>query len=197
MKIFSTALLSLCTFAASFSAFAAQESHRAYYIGGDYEYTTLDYGNNSGGVNNNDFFATRFNGGNIHLGARFGEYLGTELGYYLTERREKNGVSGVTPVNTNTKLQGMYFDVLGFYPITSDKKLEALGSVGLGYNRIDSEITTSGFPGRSASDDQISGRLGAGLQYNLTDNVSTRTRINYTALDDSYWTFGAGVNFGF
>lgn len=143
------------------------------YIGADYQLTHVDY---DGGGDDN------FNGININVGNRFTDHVGVELGYFRTGTEKESGIELGIPYALKARLTGATLDAIGYLPVTQDKSLELLGTVGLSYIRADLTLDMLGV---TVKDDESEWglRAGAGVQYNLTEQVSFRGLARYQTAD--------------
>lgn len=141
------------------------------YVGADYQYTHLDY-KDSGG----DVLPESLNGGDVHVGARVNKYLGFEAGYTLNSSASKDNILG-TGINSKVKLDGGTLDALGYLPVTSDGKVELIGTVGV--TRLEGKVDLSGTAAGNASEWETKGRIGGGAEYWLTDNLNLRGLVRY------------------
>jgi opacity protein-like surface antigen len=151
-----------------------------------------------------------------NLGARLGSHFGVEAGYLWALRGEESltGQDALTGFSgtSKTRISGVHIDGNGYLPLGD--KLEAIGSVGVGFYRahtkISGTIVTNGFTlpggGTTDTDHDTAFRLGAGLQYNFSNNVSLRGMVRYigaefedggTTLADNMWTGALGLSYSF
>lgn len=186
------------------SAYAADAPNNEYgfyfkpYVGADYEYTGVSYGNVAGtGVSYGDIFPSSFNGGDIHIGARLHKYFGIESSYFDTASSNKSGVLG-TSASSSARFNGWSIDAMGYIPIA--QKFELIGTAG--YARIDTKGSIS-ISGTTFSDSGWSnaGRVGGGAQYWITDNFNIRglvryENINRTGIDNAVLA-DIGINWQF
>lgn len=120
----------------------------------------------------------------VVLGTKVTPYAGVEAFYQLSKKEHK--------ANYRSQIQAYGADVLGYLPLGCYGEYEVLASAGLGqytakYNK-----------------DQDSGlgyRLGAGLQYNVTDNWAVRAMYRHVWVDKSILNsineFSLGVRYSF
>lgn len=118
--------------------------------------------------------------GDIILGARTDHY-GIEAGYDHGKREHKSGDS--------TRLSKYTIDLLGFQPLGCSGRWELVGSAGVTFNKIDGH-------GAYKSDHGYGERLGGGLQYALTDNLSVRAMYHYNWIHQSYINKANEISFG-
>jgi len=178
------------------------------YIGLDYQYITADLGNYSG-QSYSLLYADKYQSVAPNIGVKFGDYFGLEAGYTKSLKENKKftgtfaGFTGSTDIDT--QITGYTLDANGYLPVTSDKKLNLVGSVGVGYYEVDTTvkltITGLGSGVGSGTTDDTALRLGLGAQYNMTDNWGVRAMVRYVPLSvqgvDSLTTYSAGVNYSF
>lgn len=139
------------------------------YVGADYQFTHIDYQDD-----NSSILAKSLEGGDAHIGARIHQNLGFEVGYLQTAEATKNNVLG-SGFDTKLKLSGYTFDALGYLPITSDKKLELIGTAGV--TRLKADLTIPGIG--SGTQWETKGRVGGGAEYWLSDNFNVRALVRY------------------
>ena len=143
------------------------------YVGGDYQYTHIDYSDG-----NSDVLDKNLNGGDVHIGARVNQYLGFEAGYEDTAYSTKDNVLG-SGFNTKIKLQGYTLDALGYLPVTDDKKLELIGTAGV--TRLEAKLDIPGIG--NGNEWETKGRVGGGAQYWVSDNLNVRGLVRYQGAD--------------
>ncbi len=215
--ILSTALIAgVSTTAFLISPAHAEDIPFKPYIGLDLQHTSVDYNNNydiGGGLalDGETILEDGFNGANIHIGSRFHKYFGAELGYFRTQSESKDTASGATvgpstvataDFSTDVKLQGFTLDALGYLPIDKEERFELIGTAGVSWIKGEVEATVPGVGSADVDDSEIGFRLGAGAQYNVTDNIDLRGLVRYQKVDfdniaDNAWTYSLGVNYSF
>jgi opacity protein-like surface antigen len=194
-------LLAAASFVAVAGAAQAADNEMRPYVGVDVTRVMADYKTDSYlGVSGDDLLEDSLNGINPYVGLQFNKYVGAELGYLQTESGKKSNILG-SGVDTKVKMSGFSADVVGTLPVTKDEKVALLGSAGLG--RYKADIKATG-PGGSASDDSSDTgfRLGAGAQYQITDNIGVRAMARYIKVDfddstDNLITASIGLNYKF
>jgi opacity protein-like surface antigen len=134
---------------------------------------------------------------NFFAGVRLNDYVGFEAGYTRTFFRKPNFSANYEGSETESfsiraRQSNVYADVLGYYPIAEN--LELVGSVGVA--RAKTNITKK--DSKNATEEQKSNsqlarqavessidsvmyqpRIGAGLNYHVTSNVSVRGMVRY------------------
>ncbi len=193
------------------------------YVGLEYNYISANIKKQSADFDSNgtNDFSGKLNTSGYHavvpnIGARIGNHLGFELGY-LRSSEESKSLSGTdflagTSGTNDTRITGWHIDANGYLPLAD--KLEAIGSVGVGRYKakttVNGTIVAGGFAlaNGSASDDSSDTalRVGAGLQYAVTDHVNLRGMVRYVdvhfkdsgdKLADGAWTGAVGINYAF
>lgn len=144
------------------------------YVGVDYDYVHANY---ASGVD--QILDKNINGADFHAGARINQYFGIEGSYLWTADSNKT----VTGLKTSVNLTGYTLDGMGYLPVTADKKLELIGTVGI--SRLRANVQFSGLLTGSGSEWETKGRIGTGAQYWLTDKINTRALVRYQAADFS------------
>lgn len=156
------------------------------YVGADYVYTWAD-------VKNSRYIEDRYQAGLFSLGAMVSSNWGLELSYQQSLQNKKNSVLGQT--KTEYKVYGV--DGVGYLPITS--KIQALFDVGLGYYEIKTKVKNPAFEHKE--DSHYGLRAGAGLQYNINDNLAARMMLKYHYVDtdvvDQMTDFTLGIRYYF
>lgn len=147
------------------------------------------------------FLDDSLNGLNIHIGNRFSQNFGAELGYFRTRNESLNGDVGGVPFNSKVQLQGLTLDALGYLPVTTDKAVELIGTAGLSWTKADIKLSAPGVA-EDGDDSEIGFRIGGGAQYNINDQINLRGLIRYNTADfddsvDRNWVYSAGLNFNF
>lgn len=133
------------------------------YVGLDANYSTVD--RDSGTQ-----VSPKSWSGAVILGARTDHY-GIEAGYDHGKREHESA--------GETRLSKYTIDLLGFQPLGCSGRWELVGSAGVTFNKIDGH-------GDYKSDHGYGERLGAGLQYALTENLAVRAMYHYNWIHQSY-----------
>lgn len=146
------------------------------YVGADYQYTSVNYKDNGDQV-----LADSFNGGDVHIGARVHQYLGFEGGYSDTASSNKSNILG-TGLNSSVKLEEWTLDAMGYLPIDQAHKFELIATAGIARVNAHGSLTI-GAARESGNGWENDGRIGAGAQYWLTDNINVRGLVRYQGAD--------------
>jgi len=214
--LYTTAAITAIIF--STTAHAKDMNLKSYYLGVDYQRVINNYSSNinAGGgnfLNGNSFIQDSLNGGNIHIGKNFNKNFGIELGYFRTENKSKNipinttigsnGAPLVTTValSTKVKLQGVTLDGMAYLPLGDSNKFNLIGTAGVSWIRGDSKLATE-FGSASGNESELGLRVGAGAEFNITNNINFRGIARYQTADfsgvlDNIWVYSLGVNYSF
>lgn len=169
-----------CVASAAHAAEASRNNYNLFfkpYVGADYQYTSVDYQDDPTiGITGDSIADDTLHGVNMHVGARVHRYLGFEAGYLLTDNGTKKNVLG-TGINTKTRLYGYNIDAMGYFPLSG--WFELIGTVGI--SRLTQKFGATGF--RAEKDTETKGRIGAGMQYWLTNNASIRAIVRYQGMN--------------
>lgn len=164
---------------ASLMAYNANAAEVVTYAGVDYNYSLVDHDSSMDGV-----MAGQAHSGTVVLGAKVSPFASVEAFYQLSKKEHK--------ADYRTQIQGYGADVLGHLPMGCYGEWELLGSAGAGWYTA------------KYDKDQDSGwgyRLGAGLQYNINDDVAVRAMYRHVWVDksvlDDMNEFSVGVRFNF
>ena len=169
---------------ASIMSFNANAMEMKPYVGLDYVYSMIDADeiDGIGGVEED------LNAYSINAGVRMHKNFGVEAFFQQTEEGEKD------------KYHAYGVDMIGYMPLGCDEKIELLGSLGLGY--YDAEVKGEALGVREKyTDDGWGWRLGAGAQYNFTENMAGRVMVRYADVDidgiDNIVDLTAGIRYSF
>ena len=181
------------------------------YVGFDLQHQALDYNSSmdmGGGIalDGDKVLEDGLNGLNIHIGNRFNKHLGAELGYFRTRNESTNiaagdsvgpGVVAAAPFQTKVQLQGITLDALGYLPLGQSERFELIGTAGVSWIKADAELD-----GVSDDSSELGFRLGAGAQFNVTEQINLRGLVRYQSADfddvaDRAYTYTLGMNYSF
>ena len=168
---------------AAVSVFALANSANALefkpYVGAQYNYTTVEA----------DEVEPKMHSGSVIVGTEYNKFFSTEVFYQLSDEDDDNGVSAD-------------FEAYG---------LDAYASLPLGCDRVWSVFATAGIAnydfdvkqaGDKSEENGLGYRLGAGVQYNVTNNIAVRALGRYIIADkidnvDDMTEFSLGVKYTF
>lgn len=185
------------------------------YVGFDLLRSVYDYGEEDlgGGVvlDGGALLDDTLDGLNIHAGIRPHRNFGVELGYFRTRKADKDisagstigpGLVAATDFSTDTRVQGVTLDALGYLPLGEAGRFELIGTAGLSWSKADASLTIPGIGSESVDDSEIGFRAGAGAQANLTDRINIRGLARYQTASfddvaDHAWTCTLGLNYSF
>ncbi len=165
------------------------------YVGADAKWNQMKFKNSAGG----NVIAKNYPQGNLFAGLKFNEWVGVELGFENTAKKNRNvtlpgganffGVE-LPPggsdfhVSTKTKIDGFNANVVGFYPIMEECSLSLFGSLGLARLKLktrasftvgsDPEVTMRNFVKRT-----LVPRATVGIQKMLNECIGVRAMLTW------------------
>ena len=175
--------------AVSAVAMAANANAMEYnpYVGVEYGYSFVN-----GGVD-----ANNFNSGKVFVGSQYNQNFGVEAFYQRTTSDKKAVKDG--PGAYKVKYEAYGIDALGYLPMGCDQDVSLIGTVGLAYY----DVKSKNEGGKADYEGMWGYRMGAGAEYNVTENVAVRALARYTKLDQRLdsandmmeYSLGARYNF--
>ncbi|MDD4555991.1 MAG: outer membrane beta-barrel protein [Alphaproteobacteria bacterium] len=180
--LFVTVASLLCAFTAK----AAELSVKPI-VGLDYVYSRAEYkGDNKKALQKN------FNSPALVIGTQINKFFSVE-GLYQQTFNESKSHAGL---KTKSKYRVLGLDAIGHLPLGCSQKFELLGLVGTGNYRYSAKNAVE-----KGSDDGWYGRIGGGLQYNVTSDVAVRAMVKNSWVDvkglDSVLDATLGVRYSF
>ena len=172
------------------------------YVGLDYSFNIVDWGKDDDGDDIDSYFADKLHAGSISLGARVHDNFALEAYYKKSTKKKKtNSTLFAPPITTELELQSFGVDAVFHSPrLGYTNNVELIGSVGVAWYELKGKATALGYS-ETAKDDHFGGRIGAGLQYYINNNLALRLmgRYNYTGIDEAEHMFelDAGVRYYF
>ena len=156
--------------AASAVAFAASANAYEFkpYVGLDYTFSQVK--NNM----NDDL-----NSGTVVVGTNYNEYFGTELFYQFSDSQRNSLVDEDESYNYEQSMRAYGLDLYGYLPMGCMHEFALVGTTGIA--NIDQKIKVT--DAKRFTENGLGYRLGAGVQYNINDNVSVRALARYTWTD--------------
>lgn len=168
--------------AVSAVAFASAANAFEYtpYVAADYTYTNARFSEN--------------NGGKIAVGTNYNKFFGTEVFYQRTGSDRVHTSEGTSEFSYQT--YGL--DAYGYLPMGCEDEISLIGTAGLA--NIDRKYKEDGESRKT--DSGFGYRLGAGVEYNVTNNVAVRALYRYTFADklmdtDHMDEYSVGVKYSF
>lgn len=126
------------------------------------------------------------------LGGRT-DHFGIEAFYNAGLEENKNDVS--------TRISGYGVDLLGFQQLGCSGRWELVGSAGLGYYTLKGKWNEGNGNSGSEKDHGYGERLGAGLQYAMSENTTLRVMYHHTWIHssalDGLDEFTVGIRYAF
>lgn len=170
--------------AASVVAFAASANAYEFtpYVAADYTYTDTNFAD--------------VNGGKIALGTEYNKYFGTEIFYQRTGSDRVHTLDGTEEYS----LQSYGLDAYGYLPLGCDQVVSLVGTAGIA--NIDIKYTPAYGEGSRQTENGLGYRLGAGVEYDVNENVAVRALYRYTFADklggvDHLNEYSLGVKYSF
>ncbi len=169
--------------AVSAFAFAANASALEYtpYVAADYTYTD----SHTGG---------EYNGGKVALGTEYNKYFGTEVFYQRTGSDRIHSEDGTNEFS----LQSYGLDAYGYLPLGCEQTFALVGTAGFAFEDYKYKFEEM----NRKTEHGYGYRLGAGIEYDLTSNLSVRALYRYTFMDkvnglDHSDEYSLGVKYAF
>jgi len=172
------------------------------YVGLDYSFNLIKWGDDEDGESLDTFFNDKFHAGSFVLGARLHDNFALEAYYKKSVVSKKSDTYYGVAFTTKGELQSFGVDAVFHSPrLGYDHNIELLGSVGVAWYEIKEKESVPGYGSETEKDDHFGGRIGAGLQYYINNNLALRLmgRYNYTGIDEAEHMFelDAGVRYYF
>ncbi len=168
-------------------------------IGMDYSYALVDSEAKFWGENYNSALNDEYNSFAIAGGIKINKNFGVELFYQQSsDEKGKYGyllpdpLFGIDEIGLKYKAYGI--DFIGYIPF--HEKFDLIGTIGVAKYEMDTTysekyVSINGFEHykTNKNDDNIGFRIGAGIQANVTDNISVRliARYQHTGLNTSFY----------
>jgi len=177
------------------SASAVQAQDSGFYIGFDVGGASFDYDT----AGQSDVVEENFVVGDIHAGYQINQYVAVEAGYFATTEEDKLSGSGANTRVSDLRYVGVYGDIVGSYEVVDN--LNLLGSLGVAWAESETDTVGTGtlsVDTGSVESSETAVRVGGGLGYDITDNISARTKVDYMAFDNApLLTYTAGIQYRF
>lgn len=159
---------------------------KQFYVGGDIGYNKIDYDSTLNPLAEDSLPVL-----NVYMGYNIDEYYAIEFGGFMTKEEDRT----VASVKTKAEEYGVFVDAVGRYDLKYD--FTALGTVGLQYSKLKAKNSTLNF-----SENELAPRLGAGLEYKVSDNMKVRGMARYVFSDydgevDNTVQYTIGMNYAF
>lgn len=135
------------------------------YIGLDYAYTSAKAGS----------IKPHYNAAQFNLGTKYNPYFGTELFYQQSGSDSKKIADG--KFKTSYRAYGL--DVNAYMPLGCYQTTELFATAGIGEYVFKQKFT----PLKHKHNGAVGYRIGGGVMYNLTENISFRLGARYVGLD--------------
>ena len=179
------------------------------FIGADFEYSLIKASGDWDRV-----VSKVYSGGNGFAGCRLSEYIGFEIGYEFTGKKDKAhefvlgetffSLPNTSFIGTNTQIQtsfnGWHVDLLGFIPLDHCIDLLLIGGYGAMKLKSQFHVLTGPFPLLNDAILSINSkgrtflRLGGGIQWMVTDMTGVRALLRWQ--NTNRLTIRGNSNFG-
>lgn len=148
------------------------------YVGAQYNYTKVDAE-----------IEPKLNSGSVFIGTEYNKYFGTEVFYQLSDDDEDN--------NVKSDFTAYGLDAYAYLPLGCDQVWSVFATGGIANYDFDMKSDEG-----KSEDNGLGYRLGAGVQYNITNNLSVRALGRYIWTDkldgfDSFTEFSLGAKYTF
>ncbi len=129
----------------------------------------------------------------VFLGTDYNRYFGTEVFYQNSNKWHKK----IGGVKNKVDFAAYGLDAYGYLPLGCDRVFSLLGTAGIA--NYDYDMDTGAGKG---SDNGLGYRLGAGMQYNVTNNIAIRGLVRYIWADkldgmDHMMEYSLGAKYSF
>jgi len=130
----------------------------------------------------------------VFVGTDYNRYFGTEVFYQNSNKWHKT--DGVNKVKADFAAYGL--DAYGYLPLGCDRVWSLLGTAGIAAYDYDWDGRGNG----KEKDNGLGYRLGAGMQYNITNTIAVRGLARYIWADkldgfDHMMEYSLGVKYSF
>ena len=148
------------------------------YVGAQYNYTQVDAE-----------FEPNLNSGSVFVGTEYNKYFGTEVFYQVSDEDDDKG--------TKSDFTSYGLDAYAYLPLGCDQIWSVFATGGIANYDLDVKYDEG-----KHEDNGLGYRLGAGVQYNITNNIAIRALGRYVWTDklegvDSFTEFSLGAKYTF
>ena len=188
---------------ASLFAANAQALELTPYVGADYNLNFVNRSHNNLTLNN--FVPGKYHSGSINVGTKISPYFAVEAFGELSKHATKKFL-GIIKSHTEYGAYGL--DAFGILPLGCYGEWEVLGTAGIGRYRYEEKVGPKSVWTGHATLHEWGYRLGAGVQYNITENWGVRAMYRHIAFHNvkyhgekiglrGFDTFSVGVRYAF
>ena len=182
---------------ASLFAANAQALELTPYVGADYNLNFVNRSHNNLTLNN--FVPGKYHSGSINVGTKISPYFAVEAFGELSKHATKKFL-GIIKSHTEYGAYGL--DAFGILPLGCYGEWEVLGTAGIGRYRFEQKFGPKSIFGSLHETEHVWGwRLGAGVQYNITENWGVRAMYRHIAFVNKdirgFDTMSLGVRYAF
>lgn len=177
---------------ASLFAINAQAVELTPYVGADYN---LNFVNKSSFLDGS--VPGKYHSGSLVLGTKVSPYFAVEAFGELSKHATKK----YYPVKSHTEYGAYGLDAFGILPLGCYGEWEVLGTAGIGRYRFEQKFGPKSIGSEHGTAHIWGWRLGAGVQYNITDNWGVRAMYRHIAFVNKdprgFDTLSFGVRYAF
>ncbi|MGC9954491.1 MAG: outer membrane beta-barrel protein [Rhizomicrobium sp.] len=130
------------------------------------------------------------NGMSVDVGWRFSKYYTVEASYFSVNG-DRNSPTGTTSVQA----EGIFLDGMGYLPI-AHSDVSIISDVGLGWVN-GKDAASSATTIFTASEDRFAGRIGAGVQWQASEEFGVRVLVRYQYMSFTVSKSAIMENLGF
>ncbi len=129
----------------------------------------------------------------VFVGTDYNRYFGTEVFYQNSNKWHKV----INDVKTKVDFEAYGLDLYGYLPLGCDRVFSLLGTAGIANYDFDGDRGNG-----KEEDNGLGYRLGAGMQYNITNNIAVRGIVRYIWADkldgfDHMMEYSLGAKYSF
>lgn len=129
----------------------------------------------------------------VFVGTDYNRYFGTEV-FYQNSNKWHKVINGE---KTKVDFEAYGLDAYGYLPLGCDRVFSLLGTAGIA--NYDFDVADNNAKGE---DNGLGYRLGAGMQYNITNNIAVRGIVRYIWADkldntDHMMEYSLGAKYSF
>ncbi len=134
----------------------------------------------------------------VFLGADYNRFFGTEVFYQNSNKWHKKFEDA--KVKSDFAAYGL--DLYGYLPLGCDRVFSLLGTAGIANYDYTTKIDFGPDGSEKSEDNGLGYRLGAGMQYNVTNHIAVRGIVRYIWADklenmDHLMEYSLGVKYNF
>ncbi len=153
---------------------------------------------------NSHVYSKNLQNASFNVGTKYNKHFGTEI-FYQTPLESKtwnthevDDDDNVSVIKNKVSYRSYGLDAYGYLPLGCDQVWSVLGTAGIA--QVDTRYKETGY--KSEKENGWAYRIGAGVQYDVTENWAVRVLARYSFLDkvhktDHMMDVTAGVRYSF